>query len=184
MTVLTLHHFSTNQRVRGEVRTRSSTFFYCILSTMAAALSSRKSSGRGDAGAASTDGSKPLVLVVEDHEDTRFLLKYMLTARGFDVAEAANGEDAVDAAERLRPGLILMDGSLPRLDGLSATRRMRELAALRGVPIVFLSGHAEPSWQISARDAGCDDYLVKPIDIDRLDTVLAKHLSGEKPGRS
>jgi DNA-binding response OmpR family regulator len=123
------------------------------------------------------------VLVVEDHEDTRFLLRYMLTSRGFDVAEAENGEEAVDMAERLHPGLILMDGSLPRLDGFSATRRMRELATLRGVPIVFLSGHAEPAAQLKARDAGCDDYLVKPIDLDRLDSVLMRHLSGDDPAR-
>ena len=83
------------------------------------------------------------MLVVEDHADTRFMLKYLLGLRGFDVAEAADGVEAVELAERLRPGLILMDCSLPRLDGLSATRRVRELATLRDVTIVFLSGHAE-----------------------------------------
>lgn len=148
---------------------------------MITALSSpRKSQGCGHAIAAS---SKPLVLVVEDHEDTRFLLKYLLTMRGFDVAEAENGEDGVDMAERLRPDLILMDISLPRLDGLAATRRMRELATLRGVPIIFLSGHAEPAAQVRAREAGGDDYLVKPLDIKRLDRVLAQHLSVENWAR-
>jgi len=146
-------------------------------------LSSRKAQGRGRADAAFADAPKPLVLVVEDDEDNRFLIRYLLTSRGFDVAEAENGEEAVDMAERLHPGLILMDGSLPRLDGFSATRRMRELAALRGVPIVFLSGHAEPAAQAKARDAGCDDYLVKPIDIARLDGVLARHLSGDDLAR-
>lgn len=150
---------------------------------MVTALSSSISQGRGHADAAFADSSKPLVLVVEDHEDTRFLLKYLLVTRGFDVAEAENGEEAIDVAERLRPGLILMDGSLPRLDGFCATRRMRELAALRGVPIIFLSGHSEPAALAMARDAGCNDYLVKPLDLDRLDRVLARYLPGGNPAR-
>lgn len=126
---------------------------------------------------------KPLVLVAEDHEDTRFLLKCLLTMRGFDVAEAGDGEEAVDAAQRLCPSLILMDVSLPRLDGVCAVRRMRELAVLSRVPIIILSGHAEPAWQVKARDAGCDDYLIKPLDIERLDRALAQHLSGDHLAR-
>ena len=137
---------------------------------------------RGAQAVARADSSKPLVLVVEDHQDIRDLLRYMLTARGFGVAEAENGEDAIDMAERLHPGLILMDCSLPRLDGVSATRRMRERETLRTVPIVFLSGHAEPAWETEARDAGCDDYLVKPFRVAQLDRVLAEHLPLEKSG--
>jgi CheY-like chemotaxis protein len=150
---------------------------------MVAAWSSTKSPDRGQADAAFAVSPKPLVLVVEDHEDTRFLLKYLLTMRGLDVAEAANGEEAVDMAERLHPGLILMDVSLPRLDGLSAMRRMRELATLGEVPVIFLSGHAEPAAQARARDAGCDDYLIKPLDIGRLDRVLAQYFGVENLAR-
>lgn len=128
--------------------------------------------------------SKPLVLIVEDHEDTRFLLKYLLMMRGFEVAEAENGVDAIELAERLHPGLILMDCELPRLDGFSATRRMRELTTLRRVPIIFLSGHAELTSLAEARAAGCDDYLVKPLDLDRLDSVLAQHLPYKNPTSS
>jgi two-component system phosphate regulon response regulator PhoB len=146
--------------------------------------SSGKSPERNAAQAvARADSSKPLILVVEDHEDTRDLLRYMLTELGFGVAEAENGEDAIDMAERLRPGLILMDGSMPRLDGLSATRRMRERETLRTVPIVFLSGHAEPAWETEARVAGCDAYLVKPFHMAQLDRVLAVHLPLENPAR-
>lgn len=125
------------------------------------------------------------VLVAEDHEDTRVLLRTLLERRGLAVVEAADGEEACDVAVRERPDLILMDGGLPRLDGISATRRMRGLASLSGVPIVFLSGHAGPSHQLAARDAGCDDYVVKPFDLARLDFILNRHLPprrGRKAG--
>ncbi len=83
---------------------------------------------------------KPLVLVVDDHEDTRFLLKTILDIRGVAVLEASDGEEAIEMAERERPDLVLMDAGLPRLDGLTATRRMRECASLCRVKIIFLSG--------------------------------------------
>lgn len=118
------------------------------------------------------------VLVAEDHEDTRALLRTLLEQRGCAVVEAGDGFEAVDAAERERPDLILMDGGLPLLDGLAATRRLRGLPALSAIPIVFLSGHAGPQAQTDARDAGCDEYVVKPFDIARLDTVLNRHLRG------
>ncbi|HWS89916.1 MAG TPA: response regulator [Pyrinomonadaceae bacterium] len=118
------------------------------------------------------------VLVAEDHEDTRALLRTILERRGLSVVEACDGFAAVEAAERERPDLILMDGGLPLLDGVTATRLLRGLPALSAVPIVFLSGHAGPQAQTAARDAGCDDYVVKPFDIERLDTVLTRHLRG------
>ena len=116
------------------------------------------------------------MLVAEDHEDTRCLLRMLLERRGFSVVEAGDGFEAVAAAERECPDLILMDGGLPLLDGITATRRLRGLPALSAVPIVFLSGHAGPQAQTAARDAGCDDYVVKPFDLARLDTVLNRHL--------
>jgi CheY-like chemotaxis protein len=116
------------------------------------------------------------VLVAEDHADTRMLLRMLLEQRGLTVVEAADGEEACDLAARECPDLILMDGGLPRLDGIAATRRLRGLEALSGVPIVFLSGHAGHQHQRDARDAGCDDYVVKPFDVGRLDAVLNRHL--------
>ena len=130
-------------------------------------------------------GSK--VLVAEDHDDTRYLLRTLLERRGFAVVEATDGEEACDVAVRERPDLILMDSGLPILDGVSATRRMRGLDVLSGVPIVFLSGHADPQDQSAARAAGCDDYVVKPFDLARLDNVLDRLLSargGQKDLRS
>lgn len=127
----------------------------------------------------------PLVMVAEDHEDTRFLLRTLLELRGLAVVEAEDGEEAVFIAERERPDLILMDGSLPRLDGIAATRRMRGLESLSSVPIVFVSGHAAPQDRRRAHEAGCDEYLVKPLDLDRLDHVLRRLLGdgrGAPPG--
>lgn len=120
----------------------------------------------------------PLVLIVEDDEDTRFMLRTILEMRGgISVIEAENGEMATTLAESLHPDLILMDGTLPLLDGFAATRRIRELASARDVPIVFLSGHAQPASEAKAFDAGCTDYLIKPFAIDELKRVLERHLS-------
>lgn len=133
---------------------------------------------RAGAAAAWTQGheSAPVVLVAEDHEDTRLLLRTVLERRGLTVVEVGDGEEAVAVAERVRPDLILMDGGLPRLDGISATRRMRGLASLSRVPIVFLSGYAAPQQQVAAREAGCDDYIVKPFKIALLYHVLERLL--------
>jgi CheY-like chemotaxis protein len=120
--------------------------------------------------------TRPLALVVEDHKDTRFLLKYLLGMRGWRVLEAEDGEEAVALAEKACPELILMDGSLPRLDGLGATRRMRELSTLSAVPILFLSGHAEPAFRAVAFEAGCDAYLVKPLDVEQLEMALKRYV--------
>ena len=121
-------------------------------------------------------GAKPLVLVVEDHGDTRLLLTYLLETGGCRVTVAADGEEAVRAAEGERPDLILMDATLPRLDGLAATRRMREAPALSDVPVVFLSGHAQDSFRAAALEAGGDDFLTKPFEAAQLRRVLERHL--------
>jgi|ERR671927_79593 CheY-like chemotaxis protein len=118
------------------------------------------------------------VLVAEDHEDTRYLLRTLLERRGYAVVEVGDGLAAVSAAERECPDLILMDGSLPLLDGYAATRRLRGVPALAAVPIVFVSGHAGPHERTAAIEAGCDEYVVKPFDIAGLERVLSKHLRG------
>ena len=116
------------------------------------------------------------VLVVEDHPDTRSMLKTMLELRGYRVLEAEDGEQGVRVAESERPSLILMDATLPRLDGLAATRRIRSLAALEGVPVVFLSGHAQPAFRNEALSSGGDDFLVKPVSLTELERVIERHL--------
>ena len=119
------------------------------------------------------------MLVAEDHEDTRYLLRMLLEKRGLAVLEACDGFAAVDTAVREQPDLILMDGGLPLLDGVAATRRLRGLPDLASVPIVFLSGHAESEHLTAALNAGCDEYIVKPFDIAQLDHVLNRHLCGD-----
>jgi CheY-like chemotaxis protein len=145
---------------------------------MAANTQSARLSTREQETATRPSSPAPLVLVAEDHEDTRFLLRYMLEARGYRVAEAENGEDAVALAERIRPDLVMMDGSMPRLDGLEATRRMRQPSFPFRVPVVFLSGHAEEAARAAAREAGCDDYLTKPFEVKQLEQILRRHVGG------
>ncbi|HEX8161658.1 MAG TPA: response regulator [Pyrinomonadaceae bacterium] len=119
----------------------------------------------------------PVVLVAEDHEDTRFLIKTLLNFRGIAVVEAGDGEEAVEVALRERPDLIMMDVSLPRVDGYAVTRRLRSVAALREVPIVFVSGHADEASRAAARAAGCDEYMTKPLDTALLDRILDRRLA-------
>ena len=121
------------------------------------------------------------VLVVEDHEDTRSLLRAILEMRGgISVLEAENGEMAVALAKNVRVDLILMDADLPLLDGYAATRRIRELTPAREIPIVFISGHAQPAAETEAFAAGCNDYLVKPFGLGELGSVLERYLAQRK----
>lgn len=120
--------------------------------------------------------ARPLVLVTDDDENTRSLFTTMLEISGYSVIEAEDGEQAVRLAESAQPDLILMDGRLPRLDGFAATRRIRELGRAGRVPIVFVSGHAEPAFHALAREAGCDEYLVKPFSLNQLGDLLEKYL--------
>jgi CheY-like chemotaxis protein len=111
------------------------------------------------------------VMVVEDSEDIRMMMRFLLEMEGFLVIEAADGLRAVELAITERPALIMMDLTLPLLDGFTATSRIR--AELRDVPIVAISGHAAPAYRTAAIKAGCTDYLLKPLDFKRLDEILA-----------
>ena len=123
---------------------------------------------------------KPCILVAEDHEDTRLLLRLYLENRGFDVLEAGDGEEALRVIESSSPDLVLLDGSLPSIDGFALTRRLRARGEGVRLPIVFLSGHAEPFARAEAFAAGCDDYLVKPDGLSRLEGVLSRYLGGTR----
>ncbi|MDQ3817821.1 MAG: response regulator [Acidobacteriota bacterium] len=120
--------------------------------------------------------ASPTILVVEDFEDNRFMMRRLLEMSGYRVIEAINGEEAIDLACREIPGLILMDLSLPQLDGLAATRRIRQHPELRNIPIVAVSAHDTADFHADALAAGCNDYVTKPIDFDQLEALLAKLL--------
>ena len=124
---------------------------------------------------------RPLVLVADDHEDTRLLYRTVIETRGYCVIEAADGEETVRTAESARPDLILMDGSLPRLSGVEATRQIRASAHIGHVPIVFISGRTGASFLALAREAGCDEYLVKPFDLSELENLLEKYIGNQRP---
>lgn len=115
---------------------------------------------------------QPTILVVEDHDDTREMLCVLLERWGFRVVEASNGLEAVEAASRERPQLIVMDGRLPLLDGLEATRRIRANALLDQVKILALNGSGSPGYNAEALAAGCDASIEKPFDIERLRTYV------------
>ena len=119
---------------------------------------------------------QPLVLVTDDHADTRLLFSTILAMHGCAVIEAADGEEAVQLAKTSQPDLILMDGYLPRLDGLAATRQIRDHDNGRHTPIILICGRAEPSFRASAFAAGCDDFFLKPMSIDVFGSVIEKHL--------
>lgn len=120
---------------------------------------------------------RPLVLIVEDHEDTRALYRYVLELHGYDVVEAEKGEDAVRLAKESRPDLVLMDTNLPEMDGLTAAQHIRQYASLQDLPIIFISGHAQPELRAAALAAGGDDYLVKPTSLSDLEASVDKHLA-------
>lgn len=108
------------------------------------------------------DDAGPLVLVVDDYQDAREMYAEYLMFSGFRVAEAANGVDAVQQATDLSPDIILMDLSLPGMDGWEATRRIKLDERTRHIPVIALTGHALPGVSSSARDAGCDSFIIKP----------------------
>jgi two-component system, cell cycle response regulator DivK len=110
----------------------------------------------------------PKILLVEDNEMNRDMLSRRLIRKGFEVVMAIDGEQAVALAQRERPDLILMDMSLPVIDGWEATQRVKSDSATAGIPIIALTAHAMSGDREKAINAGCDDYDTKPIEMPRL----------------
>ena len=110
----------------------------------------------------------PRLLVVEDNEMNRDMLSRRLMRRGYEVVLAADGAQGVEMARTSAPDLVLMDMSLPVLDGWEATRRIKADPATRTLPIIALTAHAMAGDEARARSAGCDDFDTKPIDLERL----------------
>ena len=117
-----------------------------------------------------------LVLVVDDFEDNRAMYVEYLQFRGFRVAEAVNGLEAIERTKQLRPSVIVMDLSLPVMDGWEATRRIKADPETRHIRVIALTGHAEPAHAKKALDAGCDDFVAKPCLPENLLAKIREHL--------
>jgi CheY-like chemotaxis protein len=129
-------------------------------------------------------GCRLTILVAEDDEDNREILRTLLMMRGFDVLEAADGHQAVARARARCPDLILMDLKMPGMNGLAAARAIRQQpdARLRAVPIIALSAYHPSQHGAVAFAAGCNDYVLKPIDYDRLEAVIDRFLKSPPDG--
>ncbi len=121
--------------------------------------------------------SKFLILVVDDSADNVAMISLDLQQQGYRVVTASNGEDAITVATQTLPNLILMDINLPNLDGLGATRRIRENDSLREVPVIAITAFSTEGFQRAAYDAGVSGYLTKPFDLDRMHQLIARLLS-------
>jgi two-component system cell cycle response regulator DivK len=128
-----------------------------------------------------TNGSKSTsatVLVVEDFDETRFMIKLSLEMSGYHVLEAVNGQEAVEIARREPLDLILIDLDSPLLDGFGAIRCLREEARLLDIPIVAVTPHATAEYRVKAFTAGCNEFVSKPINLHKLKRVLEPLLRG------
>ena len=128
------------------------------------------------------DVGERLVLIVDDYEDTRLLYVEHLQEAGFRVVEATDGEEATHLALRLRPDAILMDLSMPKLDGWDATRRIRADEGMKGTYIIALSAMDGEISREMAFDAGCNDFIAKPFLAQALVEILTAHFRGEPGG--
>lgn len=127
----------------------------------------------------------PLILLVDDFPDNREMYAQYLKFSGMRVAEASNGHEALDRAFQLHPDLIVMDLSLPAMDGWEATRRLKSDARTRDIPVVALTGHALEGYSKGAMEAGCDGFITKPcLPADLLEeirTMLDRKDAGAAP---
>ena len=124
----------------------------------------------------SSKSERFLILVVDDSADNVAVMSLHLQDQGYRVVTATNGEEAIAVAEQTRPNLILMDISMPGLDGLAATRRIHENDELREVPIVAVTAFGTEGFQRAAYDVGASGYLTKPVDFDRMHQLVARLL--------
>jgi len=116
------------------------------------------------------------ILVVEDQEDNRQIIRDMLTATDYEIMEAESGEEALEAVAKQRPDLILMDIQLPGMDGYEATRRIKADPALRSIPIIAVTSFALSGEEQKARAAGCDEYVPKPYSPRQLLAKIRQYL--------
>lgn len=123
-----------------------------------------------------SDAPISTIMVVDDDEDIRYMMRVLLEEDGYRVLEAENGQRALEIVEGNHPDLILMDLSMPVLDGFAATRRLRKLSRLREVPIIAVTAYDTPEHRNNASAAGINEYLTKPVDFVQLDKLLDQYL--------
>ncbi len=116
------------------------------------------------------------VLIVEDYPDIRTMMKFLVESFGYEVIEAADGNEAVEKVQKCIPDLILMDLSLPNMDGLTATQIIRKFDGLGKVPIIAVTAYGN-SFYRRAIEAGCDDLINKPLDFNNLEPLLQQYLT-------
>jgi two-component system response regulator ResD len=114
----------------------------------------------------------PTILIVEDFDDTRLMMRMWLARNGYRVIEAETGEEAIDVAQRELPDLIIMDMMMPGMNGLDATQRIREYQALRQTPIVAVSAYGANEYRSLAIEAGCNEYVSTPFDPNELAELI------------
>jgi CheY-like chemotaxis protein len=119
---------------------------------------------------------KPIILLVEDYEDTRYYMRLLLEIKSCTVIEAGDGEQAVQLALDTRPDLIFMDLSMPVMNGWEATRQLRLIEEMSATPIIGLSAHCTSELLGGAIEAGCNDCIAKPVDEDEIDRILYRFL--------
>lgn len=119
---------------------------------------------------------KEKILIVEDNPLNMKLIEMILRPKGYTLIAATDGEEALDAAIREKPDLIIMDLNLPKVSGLEATRRLRQIPAFNHIPIIAVTAHAMKGDEEKIIEAGCDAYLPKPIDTRQLPRVIAEML--------
>jgi len=122
----------------------------------------------------------PTILLVEDFDDTRLMMKMWLVKNGYRVIEAETGEEAIVLAQQERPDLILMDVMMPGMNGLDATQRIRQDRALRQTPIVAVSAYGAEEYRSLALDAGCNEYVSTPFEPQRLADLIKDLLQDEE----
>tara|TARA_B100000683_G_scaffold13987_1_gene14320 strand:+ start:1381 stop:1752 length:372 start_codon:yes stop_codon:yes gene_type:complete len=116
------------------------------------------------------------ILYVEDNPDNVYMLTRRLTKKGFELVIAGDGQEGIDKAIEENPDLILMDLSLPTMDGWTATAKIKEIEQVKDIPIIALSAHAMPEHRDRAIKAGCSDYDTKPVDIKRLLSKISEYI--------
>ena len=134
--------------------------------------------------AATRKDSRGTILLVEDFDDTRLMMKLWLLKHGYRVIEAETGEEAIAAAQRELPDLIIMDMMMPGMNGLDATRRIREYQALRQTPIVAVSAYGADEYRSLAIDAGCYKYISTPFEPSELADLIKSLIAAKGPSGS